>query len=232
MEENKKSKNIFDIATLLTIIGIFLYGLGWFYWSRYFSLFNIDVSFINISFDKIISTTWPLILSVLSGFIISLHHLYETDNDKFDIVSSIYVIVVSPFILLISNIKTNWILLLLAYFIFIIIYRVIVYFIIKKNIKIEFITKTIFTYLLSFTFVIASFIYYGYRAKKDAEKIIQNYSEDVEITLKNRNVLFGKLVTFMNENYFIICENNKCKKELIIVSKDEVSKIKMTKELL
>lgn len=57
MTENQIKIKTIDIATSLTIGGILLYALGWMYWTNYFTILNVNSSYIDLSFDKIIATT-------------------------------------------------------------------------------------------------------------------------------------------------------------------------------
>src|SRR5208283_5189805 len=59
-----------DLATILTICGLVLYSLGIIYWNSYFKMFNIDSSFIDFSFEKIISSTWWYLIPVIGLYII------------------------------------------------------------------------------------------------------------------------------------------------------------------
>lgn len=58
-----QKKYLFDFATILTVSGILLYYLGWMYWEKYFLTLSIKPSLIDIPFDKIISSTWFIIVT-------------------------------------------------------------------------------------------------------------------------------------------------------------------------
>jgi len=227
MTENQTKIKTIDIATSLTIGGILLYVFGWMYWTKYFSTLNINSSYINLSFEKIIATTWLLILNVIGGFLISIHHFFERKESDLDAMSSIYVIICSIFILIGYATNDNfWYTLLLGFFL---LYAIVMKVMIKTGKKFGRMSKNIFINISIVLIFLASSIYYNYKGEKDAKKMLEDYEENVEIRLNiNSEIISGKFITFMNEKYFLILENSKCKKELIVINNEQVFSAKFT----
>lgn len=221
MTQNQTKINTIDIATALTIGGILLYVLGWMYWTKYYSILNINSSYINLSFEKIIATTWVLILNIIGGFIISIHHLFERKERDLDLISSIYVIICS--ILILVGYATNddfWYILLLAFFLF---YAILIKILTKIGIKFRRMTKNIYINISIILIFFASSMYYNYKGEKDATKLLDEYEENVKVQLNlNNEIISGKFITFMNEKYFLIVENYNCEKELIVINNEQV----------
>ncbi|MNR07410.1 hypothetical protein D3C85_1235270 [compost metagenome] len=216
MTENQTKIKTIDIATSLTIGGILLYVFGWMYWTKYFSTLNINSSYINLSFEKIIATTWLLILNVIGGFLISIHHFFERKESDLDAMSSIYVIICSIFILIGFATNDNfWYTLLLGFFL---LYAIVMKVMIKTGKKFGRMSKNIFINISIVLIFLSSSMYYNYKGEKDAKKMLEDYSE----------IISGKFITFMNEKYFLIIENSKCKKELIVINNEQVFSAKFT----
>ena len=229
MTENHIKIKTIDIATSLTIGGILLYALGWMYWTKYFTILNVNSSYINLSFDKIIATTWLLMLNIIGGFLVSIQHFFERKESDLDITSSIYVIICSIFILLGFTTNDNfWYIILLAFFL---LYAIVMKIMIKTGRKFGRMSKNIFINIWIVLVFSASSFYYIYKGEKDAKKILNEYEENVEIYLNlNEKKISGKFITFMNDKYFLIVENRKCEKELIFINNEHVLSAKFVEQ--
>lgn len=229
MTENHIKIKTIDIATSLTIGGVLLYILGWMYWTKYFTTLNVNSSYINLSFEKIIATTWLLILNVFGGFLISIHHFFERKESDLDIMSSIYVIICSIFILIGFTTNDNfWYIVLLTFFL---LYAIAMKIMVKTRQKFGRMSKNIFINIWIVLVFSASSIYYIYQGEKDAKKILNEYEENVEICLNlNEKIISGKFITFMNDKYFLIVENYKCEKEIIVINNEQVFSAKFLEQ--
>ena len=118
MEDNKFK--ISDFGILVTIGGILLYSLGWIYLQRYYDGLNIDVSFIDLSIDRVIATTWIpficlitiLILCYMPFYFLHKKQNYTINNKILNFyqtvsisISGIYIIAVIYVIIFISDIR-------------------------------------------------------------------------------------------------------------------------------
>jgi len=224
-EETEKNSKI-DIATLITISGILLYSLGWFYWNNFFSFFKIQNSLIELTFEKNISTTWTYCIIVILGFHHVFYYLYETrKREKYDFFSAIWFLITSIFLFMyINSNNINWI---IGLFLTLAIFSLIIYFVKKKNIENEILSKRNFQYLLIFIIYIFSIFYYKNKGEIDAKKILKNEKQDIQLTVKNENeIISGKLISFMSNKYFIIVNKDK-QNRVLIINENEVLKVEI-----
>lgn len=228
MTEIKNNKTI-DLATTITICGIFLYSLGWIYWTIFFKTLNISSSYIDISFDKIIATTWFLVLIIIGGFFLSFQYYFEEKNENLEITSSGYVIICSLLILL--GVTTSNYVWYVCFFIFLLIYAILIKAMHFYGKNLGKISKKIFIYIVLFLFYISACIFYINQGEKDANQILTGNKKDIEIKFNNAEIknISGKFVAYMNNKYFLIVKNKNNKKELYIINDSEVF---LTKSLL
>lgn len=221
MEEKKNTFG--DFATWISICGIAFYILGWIYWNCFYKALNISLSFFDLSFDKVIITTWPFILLSIAGFIPTFVQISGEKNKSWDIITVIYVIVNALFLSFFYLLKFDYF--VIPFLIFSSIYILTRIIIRWKEIEVKYIS------VQSIRFAIIAAIYafglflYGYSGRKDALKLIENYQEDFRIVLKNNNEIFGRFITNNNGKTFIITELNNCKKEIVIINDEEILKI-------
>ena len=223
MNQEQNKRNLFDLATIITLGGILLYQMSWIYWTNYFSNLNIDSSFIDMPIDKFIATTWHLMIIIPSSFVIAIILIYENnDNNKLHLPSVIIATIIS-FNLLLFTLKRDYDIL---YVIFGLLFIYAVYCLIelKLNLKRSSIGKRKFIYFtLGITYILSFCVYYlmGDRASK--ELIMSFKKNDIEIALNHDNkIIKGKFIIHMKEKYFILVKNKKQKNETIIINDSEV----------
>lgn len=220
----EKNDNSFgDFATLISICGIALYSLGWIYWNFFFKNLGISMSFFDLSFDKVIITTWPFIVFSTLGFFPTFLHISGDKEDSWDIVTVIFIVTNAILFSLASLLKYNFFLwIFLSTFI---IYATIQITVRKKKIPIRYITIKAIRYVVVVAIYIFALFFYGYSGRKNAQDIIKNYQENCEVTLKDRGVISGNLVIHSAEKTFLLFENEDCKKQIIIINDAEILKI-------
>lgn len=213
-------KTILDFATTITIIGILLYYLGWVYWSNYLENFGIQLSFVEISPEKIIVTTWPFMLLTLLNFGISFTHILESKEEKLDALQSI-IIAGLCVILCLWGIFQN---MTLQTIVFVYVFLAIILSIIRMKWKINIgnIAKKNFQISMFFLVYILSIVFsYSYSDRK-AKEILENYQNNIEVTFTDKEKLTGKFIIIMNDNVFLLFENKNCKRDLIIINNSEI----------
>jgi hypothetical protein len=223
MEEQSKSESYLNIATVLSIGSIVMYILGWTYWKFYFQTLNISLSLVDLSFDKIIVSTWSLLFFVILGFVSTFLQTIGSKDDAWDVITVIFVLCMSVNTSIYSIIEFD-------YHIFILILLIVIYvptqIILRQNkievtsIKIKNIRYIIITLILVF-----GLFYYGYGGKKDAEKLLNSYEENCELILKSDEIIYGQFITKAEKRLFIVIETIDCKKKILMINEDEIVKI-------
>jgi hypothetical protein len=54
----QKGPGILDAAVLLTLGSALLYALGWTYWTSFLGYYGLSMQFVELTFDRVLSTTW------------------------------------------------------------------------------------------------------------------------------------------------------------------------------
>lgn len=226
MSEEISAKSILDYTAVITIGSILLYQLGWVYWETYLNLFNIDSSFIDIPFEKMISTTWTSILFVIIAFSRSIETAYYLkEEDEIYTINVVFLLVIGILLTLFIQGIPHWIsigglIMILIGFFAKIPSRIKDFFGVVNRTQHSIIVIVI---VYAFTFGV-----YIYKANKNADKILSNYENDIEIVMNDNNkVMTGKFIIFMNDKYYILMENKKCKRELIVINNSEVNHSKI-----
>ncbi|VXB74532.1 conserved membrane hypothetical protein [Flavobacterium sp. 9R] len=217
---NKKNNTFLDFATLISICGIALYILGWLYWNYFFKNLNISLSFFDLSFDKVISTTWPFIILSVMGFIPIFVQITGEEIKSWDIMTAVFIVVNGLLLSLFYLLKFDYYL-----WIFIStssIYFIVRYFMLRKKVRLYFISVQSIKYVFLITIYVFGIFLYGYTGKKDALSLIENYQEDCRIVLKNKDEITGKFIIHNGNKIFIISELYNCKKEVVIINDDEI----------
>ncbi len=223
MGEKKENNSYFDIATIISVVGIAIYILGYIYWKYFFQTLNISQSFIDLSFDKIIVTTWPLLFIVILGFSTTFLQIIWNDNGEIDIVSVIFIIISGLLTTLYLIIKYNYFLLIIL--IFFIIFSIFKFLVHKRKLAVENIKiKTLCFILLGLIYLIGIF-YYKYIGIVDAEKILKNYEINCHLILNNQENIEGKFIVKTEKKIFLLTETDRCEKQIISISEEDVIKI-------
>ncbi|MDL2143583.1 hypothetical protein QQY79_13715 [Flavobacterium tructae] len=226
---NEKKKNLFDLATTITIGGIVLYQMSWIYWTNYFSNLNIDSSFIDMPIEKFIATTWYLIVITPLSFIITIVLIYESDDEKLDIPSTAFATIISISLIFFLVKDDNMI--LYVTFGTCAFYALYTYLQHKLNLSKLYISKTKFFYFTLGIMYIISSKYYAEIGNRASKRLITNFkTNNIEITLNHDNkVLKGKFIIHMKEKYFILVKNEKHKNETVIINDNEIYNSRMIK---
>lgn len=216
------SKNtIVDTATIITISGILLYQLGWSYWETYFNCLNIDSSFIEISIEKIISTTWTTIILVFLVLLRSIEDVLKLKPKETISAFNVFLYIFFGVALMYFANNTNNI--DIYDFMVFIISVVFLSFFEKTINKLGNVTRRNYIIILFIAVYIISAFYYPYVAKRDSHETLSDYTNNIEIELNHDNkIIKGKFVTFMGDKYFILIENSKCQRETIVINNNEV----------
>lgn len=228
--DNMKVK-ISDLATIITIVGILMYSLGWIYWNTYFNTLTIDTSFIDIPFDRIIVTTWWFLIFSVFSFNFLFQYIVDCSENKkqFDsliigiqIFTGIYISIILAF-----NLNVWW--LLLGMFLSIPIYKILDHFRPKSKINAtSFTLKSISFILIGLIYVCSLFFNYN-KAVRDANSLVDKYVENIEITLKTDSTnISGRFIGLMKNKYFILVKKNN-KSEILVINESDASQIKLKK---
>lgn len=221
--ESEKNNTVFNIASITTISGIILYQLGWLYWRFFFKRFNIDSSLIDMSFVKIIATTWTNILVIL--FLVLLASFKEIAKRTVTINDALITFTLSSSFMIYSFLDHTTSKLVVVG----ITMSIVLFFLFKKN-HFE-ISKKIFMYFTLVVIYIISFFYYPARAIVDADKLYVNFSEDVCFILKDGNTkINGKFISHMESKYFVLVENKNCDKEVRILNDDDIFTVELNEK--
>lgn len=222
MEEDKK-KTIIDFAAVLSVGGVILYQMGWMYWEKYFEYLNIDSSFVDIPFDKMITTTWTQ-LAMIGLVFMSLFQQYYYTKEKINVLHNISITSALFFTLIgVLSENSNSIFYFLG---FVIIYVLLVTLIGSKRVEKWEMTKNNFFYFSCIFLYVVSLFLYTYKGALDGRKTIMNYEENIEITFNDDKIICGKFITYMNDKYFIITENNNCIKETVVINNEDIHQVK------
>lgn len=222
MTEEQNKKNLFDLATIITLGGILLYQMSWIYWTTYFHNLNIDSSFIDMSIDKFIATTWHLIIIIPSSFVITIILIYENNDDRLNLPSAVFATIIS-FSLLFFILEEDYKILYVT-FGSCIIYAI--YSLIQLKIKFQESSikkRRIIYFLLGLTYIASFGIYYAKGDRASKQLITGFRKNDVEITLNHDyKIIKGKFIIHMKEKYFLLVKNKEQKNETIIINDSEV----------
>lgn len=214
MSEQISKKTILDYTTIITVCGVLLYQLGWLYWEQYFRILNINSSFIDIPFEKIISTTWMKVGFIIIVFHRAIEFIYKETED-FQVTEVIYLIVLALALLLIIDSPED------ALLIFSISLGIII---IASITKVRNFLGSIsirqFTYVIAVVMYFVSFIYYIGKANEDAKEILRAKNDIVLYLNHDNQKVTGKFITFMNDKYFLLTTNKKNKKKVTVVLND------------
>lgn len=219
---------VIDIASLISIGGILLFNLGWIYWTSYFKTLQIDPSFIEIPFSKLLVTTWYYVLLVFSGFYLTFNYFIESKNDdKINVLAACWVILNSLLFICfwLEIFSVSWMAIIFCSIsvLFISLYIVIR----KKKIAINIMSPAIFKYILIVVIYVSSIYIYHDLGIKRANKFKKGYSENIELILaKDNSILIGKFITFMSNKYFILVKTND-ELSIIIINDSEVLQAKI-----
>jgi|GEM_PF-3032690 len=221
--EDKNKNTVFNIASITTISGIVLYQLGWLYWRFFFKRLNIDSSMIDMSFIKIIATTWMNILVII--FLVLLASFKEITK-KTVTITDILIAFTFSFSFMIYSFLDNKTYQLVVVGITI----VIVLFFSFKKIHFE-ISKKMFMYFTLVLIYVISFIYYPARGIADADKLYVNFSENTSFILKDgTTIINGKFISHMESKYFVLVEKNNCDKEVKILNDEDIITVELTEK--
>jgi len=227
--KDNKFKVITDLATALTIGSILLFELAWVYWSCFFNTLNIDNSFIDMPFEKYLTTTWYIALIVVICFISLIFRILESESEELELLPAILMVccsVASVSAQILDDIKmVAWI--LFPIFLIVIILR---YFYDKGKIPIVGIKKKNFLVFFIILFYSISFFVFMQKGKRNANELLKNYKTDVEITFNDGGHARGKFVSFMNNKYFILIKNKKGKIETIVLNDSEIHHARFVKD--
>ena len=222
-DESNTDKKIFvSILSNITILGILIYYLGWKYWEAYYSYFGIQSSLIEISFEKIIITTWSRIIGLLLIFFIFWEDFWKKKQNEY----AIGPISIALSLIVLGHIDFEYsIYIQLA----IVIISVVAYLILRKR---EFtystVSRTKFLSFLGVFIYLFGIFYYAKNGKKEAQKFYNHFEDNINITTSNGEFISGKLITFMSGKFFLVTEDFKCKKHIIIVEESQI----ITSELI
>ncbi|SEP08428.1 hypothetical protein SAMN05444671_4443 [Flavobacterium sp. CF108] len=221
MSEEISKKTFLDYTAVITIGGILLYQLGWSYWETYLNNLNIDSSFIEISIEKIITTTWTTIILVFLALLRSIEDVIKLkQKDEIPLSKVVLYLFFGIMLIYIANDSSNIDFLTIIIFI---ISLVIIVMLEKRIDRLGTINRRSYIIIIFIVGYLISVFYYPYVAKKDSKKMLSNYEDNIEIVLNHDNkIIKGKFITFMNDKYFILIENKNCQRETIVINDSEI----------
>ncbi|MFD2943257.1 hypothetical protein [Flavobacterium notoginsengisoli] len=220
-----------DTAAVITVGGIILYQMGWIYWTSYFSALSINSSFVEMSFEKLIATTWNISVLIIFSFSISAVHAYDSTGSRIDAhtaIATIILAVLCVFEKYFNNVIFP-ILLTGAVFLFCL------YLFLAPKFKIpsRSFDKRIFIYFSLLIMYLVSFFVYSAKGRNDAEKLVKDSKNpDMEIFCNDGSRTRGRFISSMNGRYFILAKDEKGKMHTFIFSDSEVHHVIFTKEFL
>jgi len=221
----EQKRYLFDFATILTVSGVLLYYLGWMYWEKYFLTLSIKPSLIDIPFDKIISSTWYIIIFLILSFLYTFQQIYDNKKpEEVEIVNLTWFILFPIYICVQSEIPDS-------YDNYVVWGGIVLYLIIKilqrfKKIPQKHLSKQKSLIVVVIAIYLFGIYFYRDKGEREALDLKNNYSENVSLTMKDGKMKYGKFIVFMNSKYFIIIENANCKKETIVINDGEVIEAK------
>ena len=84
-----------------------------------------------------------------------------------------------------------------------------------------------FKYIIIFVIYFCSIFFYKDSAKKEANNFLNNYSENIELTLnKDSLVISGKFIALMKSKYFILVKKNN-NTEVFVINDNDVLQAKL-----
>lgn len=227
--KDDKFKVIIDLATALTIGSILLFELAWVYWSYYFNILNIDNSFIDMPFEKYLTTTWYIALIVLIYFITLIFRIFEDDNKELELLPVILMIVCSIAGVL-AQILDNMQIAFGIFLSIILIALILRYFYDKGKIPVVGVNKNNFLVFFIILVSFISFFVFMQKGKRNANELLKNYKTDIEITFNDGGHARGKFVSFMNNKYFILIKTKKGKIETVVLNDSEIHHARFLKD--
>lgn len=231
MSEGTSKKTLFDYTAVITIGGILLYQLGWVYWERYLNKLGISSSFIDIPLEKIISTTWTSVAFILAGFALSIEKIFILkDKDTIYIVDGLLILIIGVSSILLVNNSHFFKIIGVLYLLLRYLDKIIP---IRWKERVGTVNHQQYYISLFVIIFVFSSAYYYYKGSKDADALITNFENDIEITFNNDNKsVKGKFIIFMNDKYFILIENNKCKRETLVINNNEINHTKFLTKII
>ncbi|KAF2509459.1 hypothetical protein EYY60_13865 [Flavobacterium zhairuonense] len=220
--ENSKNNIVINIASITTISGIVLYQFGWLYWRFFFKRFNIDSSLIDMSFIKIIATTWTNILLIL--FFVFFASFKEIVKKEVTLMNAIIAFIISSSFMFYSLIDNK------TYKMIIVGITLIIVLILSFKKHYISISRKVFMYIMIAGTYVISFFYYPVLAIENADTLYNDYSEDVTFIIKDDNTkIYGKFISHMESKYFVLVENSNCKKVVKILNDDDIISVELIK---
>nr|WP_294779302.1 hypothetical protein [uncultured Flavobacterium sp.] len=226
---DNKFRIITDLATALTIGSILLFELAWVYWSYYFNVLNIDNSFIDMPFEKYLTTTWYIALIVMVCFVGLIFRIFEDNREELELLPVVFMVSLSVASIS-AQILDDGKIVIWIFFLILLIVIILRYFYDKGKIPIVEIKKN--NFLIFFTILVyslSSFVFMK-KGERNANELLKNYKTDVEITFNNGARAKGKFISFMNSKYFILIKNKKGKIETVVLNDSEIHHSKFVKE--
>jgi hypothetical protein len=222
-----------DLIIIIPLGGVFFYSIGWNYWTNFYRNLNIDVSFIDLSIDRVIATTWVFNILFISLTIYYLWTFYQVDRklpvNKFTRYFFIFILILIPFSSSYEN-STREELTKLIIFIGCLLGLVGVQTFLFWSVNLRFGNKALI-YLFVISIYITSFFHYKQRANRDATNFINTYKENVILTTKERTNVSGKFIGLMKNNYFILVKN-RGSFEVVSINETEVYQVKYLDKFL
>jgi hypothetical protein len=218
---NRNSEFV-DIASVITIGGVLLYSLGFMYWKSYFEVFKIDISFIDFSIDRIIATTWLLIMAIIY-FINSKLITLMSNKQEYSISDLLPAYGFIPFVMILHYFTDIKLMILLCLF-YLIIY-IITLQLLSKFVK-RIWERNYFVIIFFMGLYLTSAIYYTTMGTTQGKLIISNYNENVELSLKDSKIIKGMFISLMKNKYFIL-KKDKNKVDVLIYSENDISNVKI-----
>lgn len=231
MENEKSEKSMFDVAALISVIGIFLYVLGYLYLRNYYKVLQVSSSFLDLSLNNVLVKTWPLILVTILGFVPVFFQVFIKNHGvkQLPLAETIIYLFASILLLPVGMWflgRTSWRDTLIAFILMFPLVFLNVY-LGNRITSVKTVEKVLYKYFLLCIFPLASMLIYSYKGQAYGEKIKAEYEDDVEITLNHDNQkINGKYLLFSNNKYIVMIENNNCEKETFIINNEDVSYIR------
>jgi hypothetical protein len=220
--ENSKNNIVINIASITTISGIVLYQFGWLYWRFFFKRFNIDSSMIDMSFVKIIATTWTNILFIL--FFVCFASFKEIVKKEVTLTNAIIAFIISSSFMFYSVIDDR------TYKMIIVGITVIIVLILSLKKQSLIISRKLFMYIMLAGTYVISFFYYPILAIENADTLSNDYSEDVTFIIKDDKIkICGKFISHMESKYFLLVEKSNCEKVVKILNDEDIISVELIK---
>ncbi len=237
---NSETRRTIDLAVIFTATTGYIYILGWDYWNAYLNYFGIDSTFLTLSVNQIIASTWFVFLLFVLIYLFAVLRIKSSDdNTNQKIIVNRVIILLIGFFICISTFYNK----LLLYRYNLICWKIIFWFsvillFLAFVIKIEKetdgtleITKN--NIIFFFLFIIGCSGFYFRNEGLDKAKYLENRTKQkITIELKESyqtDLIDLILIAHMDGKYFVYKPPFTSNHKVIIINDDQIKRVLINK---